>query len=71
MIKLGNTTTGTTKGVKYLWLVKDMGIYRNYSKKECYVVMAFKPEYKGWWSMFNGTLKECREFMKGNEVVKF
>lgn len=33
MIKLGQTTTGTSKGVKYLWLVKDMSIYKNYSKK--------------------------------------
>ena len=33
MIKLGQTTTGTNKGVKLLWLVKDMAIYRNYSKK--------------------------------------
>ena len=69
MIRLGNTTTGTTKGVKYLWLVKDMNLYRNYSKTHCYVVQAFNGN--GWWSMFSGTLKECREFMKGNEVVNF
>lgn len=69
MIKLGQTTTGKTKGVKYLWLLKDMETYRNYSKKECYVVMAFNGN--GWWIMFNGTLKSCREFMKGNEIVEF
>ena len=67
VIKLGTTTTGATKGVKYLWLVKDLQIYRNYSKKECYCVMAFNGN--GWWHMFNGTLKECRAFMKGNEIV--
>ena len=66
MIKLGQTTTGTNHGVKYLWLVKDMGIYRNLSKTKCYVVMAFNGN--GWWTMFNGTLKECRNFI-GNEIV--
>lgn len=65
MIKLGQTTTGTNKGVKYMWLVKDVGIYRNYSKTECYVVMGYNGN--GWFSMFNGTLKACRSFM-GNEV---
>lgn len=68
MIKLGQSTTGTSKGVKYLWLVKDMSIYKNYSKKECYVVMAFNG--KGWWNMFNGTLKACREFIGNETVVK-
>lgn len=67
MIKLGQTTTGKTKGVKYLWLVKDMPMYRNYSKKECYVVMAFAG--KGWWHMYSGTLKACRNFMRGETVV--
>lgn len=66
MIKLGQTTTGTKKNVKYLWLVKDMNVYRNYSKTKCYVVMAFNGN--GWWSMFNGTLKECRNFI-GNETI--
>lgn len=66
MIKLGQTTTGTGKGVKYLWLVKDMGIYRNYSKRECYVVQASNGH--GWWAMYNGTLKQCRDFI-GNETV--
>jgi len=65
MIKLGQTTTGTKKGVRYLWLVKDMGIYRNFSKERCYVVMAFNGN--GWWSMYNGTLKQCREFI-GDET---
>lgn len=65
MIKLGQTTTGKRHGVKYLWLLKDMGIYRNYSKKECYVVMAFNGN--GWWTMFNGTLKQCRQFI-GDET---
>lgn len=64
MIRLGTTTTGTNKGVKYLWLVKDLSIYKNYSKKECYVVMAFNG--RGWFTMFNGTLKQCRAFI-GNE----
>ena len=69
MIKLGQTTTGTNKGVKYLWLVKDMGIYRNYSKTQCYVVMAFNGN--GWWSMYNGTLKDCRQFIGNETVVNF
>lgn len=66
MIKIGQTTTGINKGVKYLWLIKDMDIYRKYSKKECYVVMAFNGN--GWWTMFNGTLKACRDFI-GNEKI--
>ena len=67
MIKLGQTTTGKNKNVKYLWLVKDMGIYRRFSKTECYVVMAFNGE--GWWSMFSGTLADCRKFIGNEEVV--
>lgn len=69
MIRLGNTTTGKTKGMTYLWLVKDMSIYRSYSKKLCYVVMGWKKENGGWMTLFNGTLKQCREYMKGEEVV--
>lgn len=69
MIRLGQTTTGTAKKVKYLWLVKDMNIYRNFSKKECYCVMAFNGN--GWWHMFNGTLKACREFIGDEQVVTF
>ena len=65
MIKLGQTTTGKRHGVKYLWLIKDMEIYKKYSKKECYVVMAFNGN--GWWTMFNGTLKQCRQFI-GDET---
>ena len=67
MIKLGQTTTGKNKNVKYLWLVKDMGIYRKFSKTECYVVMGFNGN--GWWSMFNGTLADCRKFIGNEEVV--
>lgn len=67
MIKLGQTTTGKKYGVKYLWLVKDMEIYRKYSKKECYVVCAFNGN--GWWSMFNGTLKACRDFIGDEEII--
>lgn len=66
MTRLGQTTTGKNHGVKYLWLVKNMNVYRNYSKKECYQVLAFNGN--GWWTMFNGTLKACREFI-GNETV--
>lgn len=66
MIKLGQATTGTSKGVKYLWLVKDMNVYRNFSKKECYAVMAFNGN--GWWTMYSGTLKKCRDFI-GNETI--
>lgn len=69
MIKLGTTTTGHTKGMKYLWLVKDLKIYRTYSKTHCYVVMGFHPKYHGWCTLYNGTLKECRAFMAGNEEV--
>lgn len=66
MIKLGQTTTGSNHGVRYLWLVKDMNIYRKYSKTECYCVMAFNGN--GWWTMMSGTLKNCRNFI-GNETV--
>ena len=67
MVKLGQTTTGTSKGVKYLWLVRDLGLYKHPEfRKECYVVMAFNGN--GWWTMFNGTLKQCRDFI-GNETV--
>lgn len=68
MIKIGQTTTGTHKNVKYLWLVKDMNVYRNYSKKECYQVLAFNGN--GWWTMFGGTLKECRNFIGSETVVE-
>ena len=64
MIRLGQTTTGLTKGVKYLWLVKNLNVYRKYSKTECYEVLAFNDN--GWWPMFSGTLKACRDFI-GNE----
>ena len=67
MIRLGQTTTGKRHGVKYLWLVKDMPTYRNYSKKECYVVMAFNGN--GWWHMYSGTLKKCRDFIGEESVV--
>lgn len=70
MIKLGQMTTGATKGVKLLWLVKDMSIYRNYNRKECYAVLATKDGVDGWWHMFNGTLKECRKFIGNETVVK-
>lgn len=66
MIRLGQTTTGTSKGVKYLWLVKDMNVYRNWSKKECYAVMAFNGN--GWFTMMSGTLAKCRAFI-GNEAI--
>ena len=67
MIRLGQTTTGRSHNVKYLWLVKDMNIYKKYDRKKCYVVMAFNGN--GWWSLFNGTLKECREFIGNEEIV--
>lgn len=57
--------------MKYLWLVKDMSIYRNYSKKECYVVLALKEGGDGWFHMFNGTLKACRDFIGNETIVKF
>ena len=66
VVKLGQTTTGTGKGVRYLWLVKNMNVYRNYSKKECYEVLAFNGN--GWFTMFGGTLAACRSFI-GNETV--
>lgn len=69
MIKLGQTTTGTSKGVKFLWLVKDMNVYRSFSKKECYSVMAFNGN--GWWTMYSGTLKACRDFIGNETVVNF
>lgn len=69
MIKLGQTTTGSAKGVKYLWLIKDMNIYRKYSKKVCYCVLAFNGN--GWFTMYNATLKACREFIGNEKVVEF
>ena len=66
MIELGQMTTGKNHNVKYLWLLKDMDIFRKYSKEECYVVMASNGD--GWWIMFNGTLEACRDFI-GNETV--
>lgn len=69
MIKLGQTTTGANKSVKYLWLVKDLSIRDNWNKKECYVVMAFNGN--GWWNMFSGTLKQCRNFIGNEKVVDF
>ena len=68
MIKLGQITTGTKKGVKYLRLTKNMDIYRNYSKNSCYEVLAFNGN--GWWSMYIGTLKECRDYI-GNETIVY
>lgn len=66
MIKLGQTTTAARKkGLRYLWLVKDMDIYKNYSKERCYVVMGLTQN--GWMSLYNGTLKQCREFI-GDET---
>lgn len=67
MIKLGQTTTATDRGnVKYMWLVKDMNIREKYSKTKCYVVMGFIPG-SGWWTLYNGTLKDCRKYI-GNET---
>lgn len=66
MIKLGQMTTGKNHNVKYLWLTKNMEIYRKYSKTECYTVLAFNGN--GWWTMYDGTLKACRQFI-GNETV--
>ena len=71
MIKLGQTTTGTGRGCKYLWLVKDIGIYNNWSKKECYVVLGFHGGGFGWMTLFNGTLKQCRAFIGDEKVVDF
>ena len=68
MIRLGQTVTGTGRGVTYMWLLKDMNIYRKYSKKECYVVLGWKKEFSGWRTMYNGTLSQCRAFI-GKEVV--
>ena len=69
MIRLGQTTTGAGRGMTYLWLVKDMGIYKKYSKKECYVVMGWKKENHGWMTMYNGTLSQCRKFIGDEKVV--
>lgn len=67
MIRLGDTTTGKNHDVKYLWLVKNMDVYRKYSKKECYQVMAFNGN--GWWTMYGGTLKDCRKFIGDEKTV--
>lgn len=59
-IKLGETIS--KNGCDY-WLVKDMGIWKNYDKKRCYVVMCHTSTSGGWWHLFNGTLSACREFV--------
>lgn len=69
MVKLGQTTTGSSKGVSNMWLVKNLGIYRNYSKTHCYVVMGRTETSGGWFTMYNGTLAQCRKFIGNEQVV--
>lgn len=66
MIKLGQTTTGTSHNVRYLWLIKNKAL-KKYTNK-IYVVMAFNGN--GWYEMYSGTLKECREFMGSETVIQ-
>lgn len=69
MIKLGMTTTGSHIGYKYLWLVKDLRLARNIGKEKAYVVMGFRWNGDGWCTLFNGSLKECRKYMRGGVEV--
>ena len=50
-----------------LWLVKDMRVYRNYSKTHCYKIMGAcqdeEGKYHGWCTVADGTLKQMRAFM--------
>lgn len=68
MVKLGQTTRGTNHGYKYLWLVKNMQVYRNYDKKACYEVLAFNRN--GWSVLYSGTLVDCRKFIGNEEIVE-
>lgn len=68
MVKLGQTTRGTNHGCKYLWLVKNMQVYRNYDKKACYEVLAFNRN--GWFVLYSGTLVDCRKFIGNEEIVE-
>lgn len=68
MIKLGQTTRGTNHGCKYLWLVKNMQVFRNYDKKACYEVLAFNRG--GWFVLYSGTLVDCIKFIGDEEIVE-
>lgn len=68
MVKLGQTTRGTNHGCKYLWLVKNIQVYRNYDKKACYEVLAFN--CNGWFVLYSGTLVDCRKFIGNEEIVE-
>ena len=68
MVKLGQTTRGTNHGCKYLWLVKNMQVFRNYDKKACYEVLAFNRD--GWSVLYRGTLVDCRKIIGNEEIVE-
>lgn len=68
MVKLGQTTRGTNHGCKYLWLVKNMQVYRNYDKKACYEVLAFN--CNGWFVLYSGTLVDCKKFIGNEKIVE-
>ena len=68
MVKLGQTTRGTNHGCKYLWLVKNMQVYRNYDKKACYEVLAFN--CNAWFVLYSGTLVDCKKFIANEEIVE-
>lgn len=68
MVKLGQTTSGKNHGCKYLWLVKNMQVFRNYDKKACYEVLAFNGA--GWFVLYSGTLVDCRKFIGNEEIIE-
>lgn len=68
MVKIGQTTRGTNHGCKYLWLVKNMHVFRNYDKKACYEVLAFNRD--AWFVLYSGTLVDCRKFIGNEEIVE-
>lgn len=63
MIKLGETVQVNNMGanISQAWLCKQPSLkaYTN----EIYIVLGFESG-KGWWTMFNGTLKAAREFIE-------
>lgn len=60
MYKLGETIEAPTKWGNKLWLVKDSDKKRKGDKRH-YLVMGLSKS--GWWRLFYGTLKECRQYI--------
>ena len=59
MVRLGQMVSGRNRK---MWLVKDMGILCTEGKETCYVVLGLYND--GWGRMFNGSLKDCRKYIR-------